>query len=146
MGDLETVSVDPASFRDPDSTVLHAGAHVLRRLSPTATEDWRLLAKTTFFRDRVANGGIVATEEAQDAHRDVADEQAWPVVLRHERIPFVSYPYEWSFSQLQDAAALHIDLLLDALGEKMTMKDGYAYNMQFRGAAPVFFDFGSFER
>jgi SAM-dependent methyltransferase len=146
VGDLETVSVDPASFRDPDSTVLHAGAEVLRRLSPSAADDWRLLATTTFFRHRVGKGDIVATEEAQADHREVADEQTWPVVLRHERIPFVSYPYEWSFSQLQDAAALHIDLLLDALAEKMTMKDGYAYNMQFRGAAPVFIDIGSFER
>ena len=79
-----------------------------------------------------------------DRH-DVADEASWPVVLRHDRIPFVSYPYEWSFSQLQDAGALHIDLLLAALGEGMTMKDGYAYNLQFRGSAPVFIDIGSFE-
>jgi ribosomal protein L11 methylase PrmA len=67
------------------------------------------------------------------------------VVLRHDRIPFISYPYEWSFSQLQDAAVLHIDLLVDALSEGMTMKDGYAYNLQFQGASPTFIDIGSFE-
>lgn len=146
MGALEASSVDPASFRDPDSTVLHAGTEVLRRLSPAAAEDWRVLAKTNFFRDRVAKGDIVATDEVDAAARgDITDEATWPVVLRHERIPFISYPYEWSFSQLQDAAALHIDLLLDALGEGMTMKDGYAYNLQFRGAAPAFIDIGSFE-
>lgn len=147
MGVFEASSVDPASFRDPGSSVLHAGADVLRRLSPAAAEHWRSLAGTTFFSKRVSNGQIVATEEVQQAERrDVADEISWPVVLRHERIPFVSYPYEWSFSQLQDAAALHIDLLLDALGEGMTMQDGYAYNLQFRGAAPVFIDIGSFEK
>ena len=147
MGAFEASSVDPASFRDPDSTVLHAGAHVLRRLSPRAAEDWQRLAETTFFRERVGQGHLVVTEEVPRSDRhDILDEASWPVVLRHERIPFVSYPYEWSFSQLQDAAALHIDLLLDALGERMTMKDGYAYNLQFRGAAPVFIDIGSFER
>ena len=147
MGAHEASSVDPASFRDPDSTVLHAGTEVLRRLSPAASEDWRMLAKTTFFRDRVAKGDIVATAEVDAADRgDITDEASWPVVLRHDRIPFISYPYEWSFSQLQDAAALHIDLLLDALGEGMTMKDGYAYNLQFRGAAPTFIDIGSFEQ
>lgn len=147
MGTREASSVDPASFRDPDSTVLHAGTEVLRRLSPAAAEDWRVLAKTTFFRDRVAKGDIVATEEVEAAARgDITDEASWPVVLRHDRIPFISYPYEWSFSQLQDAAALHIDLLLDALGEGMTMKDGYAYNLQFRGASPAFIDIGSFEQ
>jgi SAM-dependent methyltransferase len=142
----DSTRVDPSSFRDPHSSVLHAGPAVLRRLSPSAAEDWHRLAGTTFFQDRVRRGDLVATEAIRpDERREVGDDTTWPVVLRHERIPFVSYPYEWSFSQLQDAAALHIDLLLDALAEQMTMKDGYAYNLQFRGSAPVFIDIGSFE-
>jgi len=35
--------------------------------------------------------------------------------LEHERIPFVSYRYEWTFSMLRDAALVHLDLLLAAL-------------------------------
>lgn len=138
--------VDPASFRDPHSAVLLAGDQVLRRLSPPAADDWRRLREAAFFARRVSAGEVIGTEELDAADRpDVGDETAWPVVLRHDRIPFVSYPYEWCFSQLQDAGALHIDLLLDALAERLTMKDGYAYNLQFRGAAPVFIDVGSFE-
>lgn len=138
--------VDPASFRDPRSAVLLAGDQVLRRLSPPAADDWRRLREAAFFARRVSAGEVIGTEELDAADRpDVGDETAWPVVLRHDRIPFVSYPYEWCFSQLQDAGALHIDLLLDALAERLTMKDGYAYNLQFRGAAPVFIDVGSFE-
>ncbi|MGH2981005.1 MAG: methyltransferase, partial [Solirubrobacterales bacterium] len=67
-------------------------------------------------------------------------------VLRHERIPVVSYPYEWPFGMLQDAALLELDLLLAALDEGLTLKDATPYNVQFRGAAPVFIDVGSFER
>ncbi|HEU4913393.1 MAG TPA: class I SAM-dependent methyltransferase [Actinomycetes bacterium] len=138
--------VDPASFRDPHSAVLLAGDQVLRRLSPPAADDWRRLREAAFFARRVSAGEVIGTEELDAADRpDVGDETAWPVVLRHDRIPFVSYPYEWCFSQLQDVGALHIDLLLDALAERLTMKDGYAYNLQFRGAAPVFIDVGSFE-
>jgi hypothetical protein len=126
---------------------MHAGVEVLRRLSPAAAEDLALLSRTTFFADRMRAGQVVGTEQLDPDNRSpVTGEASWPVVLRHERIPFVSYPYEWSFSQLQDAAALHIDLLLDALGEGMTMKDGYAYNLQFRGAMPLFIDIGSFEQ
>ena len=66
-------------------------------------------------------------------------------VLRHERIPFVSYPYEWSFSMLQDAALLQLDLLLAALAEDLTLKDASPYNVQWRGTQPVFVDVGSFE-
>ena len=66
--------------------------------------------------------------------------------LEHERIPFVSYPYEWTFSMLKDAALVHLDLLLAALDAELTMKDGYAYNLAFTGSRPVFIDIGSFER
>ena len=67
-------------------------------------------------------------------------------VLEHERIPFVSYPYEWTFSMLKDAALLQLDLNLAALEEGMILKDSTPYNVQFVGAKPVFVDVGSFER
>ena len=67
-------------------------------------------------------------------------------VLRHERIPFVSYPYEWTFSMLKDAALLQLDLLLAALEHDMVLKDSTPYNVQFKGARPTFVDVGSFER
>src|SRR5690606_26122007 len=68
------------------------------------------------------------------------------VVLRHERVPFISYPDEWTFSMLKDAAAAHLDLLLAAVPEGIITKDGTAYNLQWRGTQPVFIDLGSFER
>lgn len=67
-------------------------------------------------------------------------------VLRHERIPVVSYPYEWPFGMLQDAAGLELDLLIAALDEGLVLKDASPYNVQWRGAKPVFVDVGSFER
>jgi len=67
-------------------------------------------------------------------------------VLRHERIPFVSYPYEWTFSMLKDAALVQLDLLLAALDHDMVVKDSTPYNVQFKGASPRFVDIGSFER
>ena len=63
-------------------------------------------------------------------------------VLRHERIPFVSYPYEWTFSMLKDAALLQLDLLLAALEHDMVLKDSTPYNVQFKGARPTFVDVG----
>ena len=66
-------------------------------------------------------------------------------VLRHEAIPFVSYPYEWPWGMLRDAALLQLELLAAALGEGMILKDSSPYNVQWRGARPVFVDVGSFE-
>jgi hypothetical protein len=60
-------------------------------------------------------------------------------------VPFVSYPYEWTFSMLRDAALLQLDLMLAALEEDVILKDATPYNVQFVGARPVFIDVGSFE-
>ena len=77
---------------------------------------------------------------------DCRPEAGFAAVLRHERIPFLSWPFEWPFSMLKDAALLTLELIDAALDEGLILKDGTPYNVQWRGAAPVFIDVGSFER
>ncbi|MDP4020433.1 MAG: SAM-dependent methyltransferase [Candidatus Adlerbacteria bacterium] len=67
-------------------------------------------------------------------------------ILRPERIPFISYPYEWSFSQLKDAALLTLEIQKQALAHGMSLKDASAFNIQFRDCKPVLIDSLSFER
>ena len=61
-------------------------------------------------------------------------------MLEHPRIPFISYPYEWSFSLHKQAALHHLDLHLAALDNGFTLSDATAYNIQFQGTRPVFID------
>ena len=130
-----TRTPEPASFRDPEARVVYsADGEVLRELSARGREDWSALENARFFRRALEDGRIVATEEIE------------PGVLRHERLPFVSYPYEWPFEMLRDAALLQLALLDDALVEGFVLKDGSPYNVQWRGSEPVFVDVGSFER
>ena len=136
---------EPGSFRDPANRVFYAGGEVLRGLGPEAAEDWRALAGSDFFPPLLAAGKICATETADPATVPAAEGARWATVLRHERIPFVSYPYEWSFAMLRDAALLHLEILREAVVAGFTTKDGSAYNLQWRGADPVFIDIGSFE-
>jgi hypothetical protein len=140
------VRPEPASFRDPSGAVLYAGDHVLRGLDATAAEDWKALSTSRLLERRMADGSIVGTEVAKPATLADTELEGFAVVLAHERIPLVSYPYEWTFEMLRDAAVVHLEMLLDALDENLTTKDGYAYNMQWRGSKPVFIDIGSFER
>ena len=65
-------------------------------------------------------------------------------VLEHPRLPFISYPYEWSFSALQAAALLHLDIQQQALKKNVTLTDATAYNIQFVGHRPIFIDNLSF--
>ena len=135
--------VEPASFRDPDSRVFYAAnGDVCRALSAAGLADWRRLSETTFFAKLVGEGRIVGSELV-DAPAEL---DGYEAVLRHERIPFVSYPYEWCFGMLRDAALLQLDLVAAALAEDMILKDASPYNVQWRGSRPVFVDVGSFER
>jgi hypothetical protein len=135
--------LEPGSFRDPESRVFYAGAEVFRALSSDGLSDFQALEQTGLLADE----RLVRTERAENAavlRGLLVHEPAG--VLRHERIPVVSYPYEWTFSMLKDAALVQLDLLLAALGHDMVLKDSTPYNVQFRGARPVFVDIGSFER
>lgn len=127
MGEREA-----SSFRDPASRVLRRDGQVLRELSPAGVQDWQRLSSTRFFAEAVDQGRIVATTEER------------PDLLAHETIDCFTYPYEWSFTMLADAALLHLDLVLEALDEGMWTKDASGFNVTFRGSRPVFVDLGSF--
>jgi hypothetical protein len=119
---------------------------VFRVLSPAALEDWQALAESRLWRELQAEGLVVATEPAElDAVPELLA-GAPAAVLRHERVPFISYPYEWPFSMLKDAALLQLELNQRALRAALTLKDASPYNVQWRGTRPVFIDVGSFER
>jgi hypothetical protein len=139
--------LEPGSFRDRSARVFIQDGEVFRGLNERALGQWEALSATRFFRRFTEQGGLVPTERIDPSRQALpAAAGEWAAVLRHESIPFVSYPYEWSFGMLQDAALLQLDLLLAALDEGMTLKDASAYNVQWRGAKPVFVDIASFER
>jgi hypothetical protein len=109
--------------------------------------EWEALASKPFFLRAVSAGKIVGTERLPPGELPAGlAAEGWSAVLRHETIPYVSYPYEWSFGMLRDAALCYLDLLAAALDEEMLLKDGTAYNLQWIGARPVFIDIPSFRR
>ncbi|MCY4633935.1 MAG: class I SAM-dependent methyltransferase [Acidobacteria bacterium] len=135
---------EPGSFRDPDTRVFHHEGTVFRALTEPALADWRRLADTRFYRRMSGEGRLVGTREVTGREDLPALAPAWAAVLEHARIPVVSYPYEWSFGMLRDAALLQLDLTLAALDEEMTLKDATPFNVQWHGVRPTFIDLGSF--
>lgn len=136
--------LEPSSYRDRNSTVFYQGQEIYRAISAEALANWERLSAAPFFHEFVARGRVVETERvAAPPLVEMGDGCA--AVLRHVRIPFVSYPYEWTFGMLKDAALLHLDLMLAALDEDLILKDASAYNVQWNGAEPVFIDIPSFE-
>lgn len=108
---------------------------MIRTLSERGAAEWRAVKNSSFFRQATADGRLVETEELSEGGA---------TLLSHRRIQFWTYPYEWSFSMLQAAALLQLDLLEAALADDLTIKDATPYNIQFVGSKPVFIDIGSF--
>jgi hypothetical protein len=92
-----TANLEPGSFRDPESRVFYAGDDVYRALSPDGLSDFEALQATGLLDDP----RVVRTERAEDtaALRGLLVHEP-AAVLRHERVPFVSYPFDWTFSML----------------------------------------------
>jgi ribosomal protein L11 methylase PrmA len=136
---------DAGSFRDRSGKVYHAGNDVFRSVSRCAAEEYGHALKSGLLEKLMAEGRLVATQEVdQRVLSEAGIETA--MVLRHQRIPFISYPYEWPFSLLKSAALLHLDIHMEALKHGITLYDASAYNLQFRGIEPVFIDVLSFRR
>jgi hypothetical protein len=133
---------DPGSFRDPTSRVFVDADAVWRGLSKEALDDFEALAATRFYAAALERGDLIGTERVVDA----ALPGDWAGVLRHDRVAVISYPFEWPFEMLRDAARLQLGLSRQALAERILTKDASSFNIQFVGSKPVFIDIGSFER
>ena len=132
----DPVEPEPGSFRDRNGTVHYRDGRVMRTLSPRAYANWQRLQQTAFFARHADN--LVGTTDCGPLPDGGG-------LLEHTRIPFVSYPYEWPFGMLKEAALLHLALMRDALDEGFVLKDASPYNVQWLGAKPVFIDIPSFE-
>jgi SAM-dependent methyltransferase len=145
--DATLSGLEPGSFRDPDSRIFTADGRVLRLLSAQGLADWEALSASPLFTELQREGKLVGTR-ATDEVADVPDALHDGVagVLEHDVVPVVSYPYEWTFGMLHDAALLQLELVRRSIEAGLILKDSTPYNVQFRGARPLFVDVGSFER
>src|SRR5262245_52307033 len=72
--------------------------------------------------------------------------QGYEVVLKHRRLPFVSYPYEWCFTALKDAALLVLNVQERLEMKGLSLQDAHPWNVVFDGCRPYYVDLGSIER
>jgi hypothetical protein len=131
------------SFRDPSGFVFRRDGVVYRQVNTAAAAELALLESSGLYGELVDAGLLVSHSDA-DVFPPSPGSAAR--VIRPEQIPFVSYPYEWCFGQLQDAALTTLEIQLVALRHTMTLKDASAFNIQFLHGRPVLIDTLSFEQ
>ena len=131
------------SFRDPSGFVFTSDGTLYRQVNRSFADEYDACVSSGLYDDLIARGLLVA-------HRDVgAGFAAGPdahTVIEPTPVPFISYPYEWSFGQLRDAALLTLDVQERALDRGFVLRDASAYNVQLVDGRPLFIDTLSFER
>jgi len=137
---------DKGSFRDRTNRIIKNDTCIYRVLNSTADEEYESLKNSTFYNNLINSQRIVKSTQVDIENFEIPDhdDSNWVSILEHERIPLISYPYEWSFSMLKDAALLHLELMEIALDDNMVLKDSSPYNIQWKGKQPIFIDIPSF--
>lgn len=132
-----------ASFRDPAGFLYRRDGVLLRQVHSAYSEDYQALIRSGLYEQLVADGRLVSHEERPLL--EAANPRAWKV-LKPREIDVINYPYEWSFSQLKDAALLTLDIAELSLARGLILKDATAYNVTFDSGRPIWIDTLSFER
>ncbi len=133
----------PSSFRDPSGFLFSRDNCLYRQINTFYKENYDLLIGSGLYDALVGAGLLIPHEEADISLAYSADAYK---VIKPDPVPFISYPYEWCFSQLKDAALTTLRIQKKALDFGMSLKDCSAYNVQFRGGKPVLIDTLSFEK
>jgi len=136
---ITDVRREPASFRDDRGFVFWQGNNVRRQINPSGQESYDRLMSSGLYSELVSRGWLLEHQELSD----LAD-GAYKVIAP-QPLQFVSYPYEWAFSQLKDAALLTLEIQQLALEHNMTLRDASAYNIQLQAGRLVFIDTLSFD-
>ena len=135
-------NVHAASFRDPSGFLFSRGGILHRQVNRAGADDYTRFMESGLYEKLVKANLLVPHAEVDEKP---ADESIAFKVIRPERVAFISYPYEWSFSELKDAALATLSIQRRALKAGMSLKDASAYNIQFVRGKPTLIDTLSFE-
>jgi len=140
---MQAEGLAASSFRDPSGIVFWHQGCMYRQVNRSYREHFDLLIHSGLYQELSAAGFMIRHEEAATELVRTADGYK---VIRPTLVPFISYPFEWSFSQLKDAALLTLEIQKIALAHGMVLKDASAYNIQFSEGRPLLIDTLSFAK
>jgi hypothetical protein len=131
------------SFRDPSGSLFYSEGSLFRQVNTSYRDNYEQLMLSGLYEQLVRYGLLISHEEVEIERPESEDVYK---IIKPKLIPFISYPYEWSFSQLKNAALITLEIQKKALQFGMSLKDASAYNIQFTEGKPVLIDTLSFEK
>ena len=131
-----------SSFRDPSGFLFSRDGQIYRQINKSYQADYDYLISSGLYKNLIDKQLLIPHQEVDV---DPLIQDTVYKVIQPERIEFISYPYEWCFSQLQDAALNTLRVQSIALEHGMSLKDSSSYNIQFQNGKPLLIDTLSFE-
>src|SRR6185436_4959816 len=131
-----------ASFRDPSGFLFSRGGILYRQVNRAYQKEYARLMESGLYEKLVKAGLLIPHVEVDQPPAVEVDALK---VIQPDRVPFISYPYEWSFGQLKSAALATLSIQKRALKMGMSLKDASAYNIQFVHGKATLIDTLSFE-
>src|ERR1051326_2743349 len=125
---MSSFQIDSASFRDFSGFIFTSNGEVYRAISPEYSENFSELINSRLYQ-KLSEKKLLITHTNVENY--LPKEYSEYKIIKPAKIPFISYPYEWSFSQLKSAALLTLNILQESLKQGMSLKDASAYNVQF---------------
>lgn len=132
-----------SSFKDPSGYIFESEGEVYRQVNECYRTHFDLLQSSGLYDLLISQKCLVPHEEIG---KNFSHEESWYKTLRPQRVPLITYSYEWCFDQLKDAALLTLDIVKKAVEYGMILKDATAHNIQFLDGRAIFIDTLSFER
>tara|TARA_B100000963_G_scaffold361855_1_gene400318 strand:- start:2596 stop:3984 length:1389 start_codon:yes stop_codon:yes gene_type:complete len=131
---------EDGSFRDPIARVAYFEDSILRVVKLKGFKQFEFIKK--ILEDTSISNYIIDTKEIRynELNLNGLEKEEDLKIFKHKKIDYISYPYEWSFSRLKDAAIHHLDLHIKLLEQNATLVDAYSYNVQFDFYKPKFID------
>ncbi|HYC38885.1 MAG TPA: class I SAM-dependent methyltransferase [Chitinophagaceae bacterium] len=139
----KAASAGAYSYRDPSGFVFEAGGTFYRQVNKLFAEDFEQFVTGGCYEKLVHEGLLLPHERVAE---NLTGQAGWHTTLRLEKIPFVSYPYEWSFDMLRDTALGTLRLMRETMDFGITLKDATPYNWQWFRGRLMFVDTLSFCR
>ncbi len=141
MNDL--VIPHAASFRDPSGFIFTKQGIVYRQVNRVFKEQFDHFIESGCYDALVRKGWLLPHETI---HENLTGTDNWYLTLKPKAIEFISYPYEWSFSMLRDAALMTLQVLKTSLSFGMILKDATPLNLQWHKGKFIFIDTLSFKK
>ena len=141
---MSSIKTDPGSFRDPSEIFLIMKINY-SNIKKRGTDRLKYFKENDLLNQSISRKFLIESNfidaKALDLDLDNVEE-----IIEHKKLNYISYPYEWSFDQLKDAALHHLEFHIFLLKNEATLIDSSAYNIQFDGYKPVFIDILSIKK